>query len=1154
MLSTISVNAAVKPKKMKLNYSSTTTYVGGKVQLKVKTVSPTKASKAVVWKTSNKKIAVVDKKGKVTGKKNGTVTITATSKANKKVNAKCKVRVYQATKELQLHSSDHVYVIKGHTMSIDAEVLTPVKGAQPLQYSVKNKKIATVSKKGVIKGVKEGTTIVTVKSGAKSKKIEVVVVKEKFDYSYNHNVIETQCKDSDIVPVVDNSGNVSLTVPATTETKNVKKGDIITIASKEAGRDLVFKVCENDTQSGMLEIAVPDSIEDVYDDFYFAGTALPGIKSIKPADGVTINSIEYIGENESNTAQIQSFIDPSFGVTAEEGQGITIDGKVKISQTASIDFTCQFLPASLVYSSKKKQVSVTVPYEITLKGGADIEKEKYLKLFEDVIFDFKTIISMQASIGFKVSGDATVGFDESVGGNLGFTVDGKRKTINNNCTLHPSTISKLTIDGDIKVGPYFRFEFYSFKEEIELFKKALAIFTKNKNYSDTKCLFFTETYGYFEGEAKRKVNALNCTDIIIQFKLEFSVGSDAIDWIPDFTFPVSPKPLLERHYENQKMVKKCNLNQLGELVIAVKDENGLGISGATVKIISNATRKTTTEEIPIGGKEYILEKGTYKITVSKLGYKTNESTVTIPGGKSVTPNIRLIKDVKEEKGTLRFSLKDSDGKAINDATVRIVSSDNKTNMTKVPNASDNSITLLSGTYTITITKAGYKTHNELITIVGGESKSIEIKLLKDEKASYGTLKFNFVDDDGNAIDEVTVIITSKDNQTSQTKKLTALENSITVLTGEYTISISREGYKTVTKNVAVTKDSIQEVKETLVLGMPEQADSIEENLAIQGDHGKLLDSGTCDGYEYFIYEDGWLILTGKAEYAAYNWTTDNYPWMSLDSGIRNCYIDVSGLKSMNNFFRDQKKLENIYFGSNFETSQVEDMSGTFCYCESLKSIDFSKFDTSNVIDMNEMFAGCKKLKSLDLSSFNTSKVEYMNDMFSGCDNLSNLNVSRFDTSNVISMEAMFNGCRSLANLDIRSFDTSKVCNMRWMFSGCRSLRSIDVTGFRTSELWDMVGMFQNCSALTSVDLSSFDTSKVDTMAYMFAKCTSLTRLDLSGFNVENVRYFNNMFEGATSLTSLTISDTFQVKGYYSAMFKNCPLAEQYGEEGEKLRG
>lgn len=82
----------VKVKSVKLDRKSASVKVGKTIKLKA-TVKPTDATnKAVTWKSSNKKIASVSSKGKVTGKKKGKVTITVTTKDGKKT-ATCKVRV-----------------------------------------------------------------------------------------------------------------------------------------------------------------------------------------------------------------------------------------------------------------------------------------------------------------------------------------------------------------------------------------------------------------------------------------------------------------------------------------------------------------------------------------------------------------------------------------------------------------------------------------------------------------------------------------------------------------------------------------------------------------------------------------------------------------------------------------------------------------------------------------------------------------------------------------------------------------------------------------------------------------------------------------------------------------------------------------------------
>ena len=57
-------------------------------------VSPASAAnRKVTWKSSNKKIATVNSKGKVTAKKAGTVKITATAKDGSKKKAVIKIKI-----------------------------------------------------------------------------------------------------------------------------------------------------------------------------------------------------------------------------------------------------------------------------------------------------------------------------------------------------------------------------------------------------------------------------------------------------------------------------------------------------------------------------------------------------------------------------------------------------------------------------------------------------------------------------------------------------------------------------------------------------------------------------------------------------------------------------------------------------------------------------------------------------------------------------------------------------------------------------------------------------------------------------------------------------------------------------------------------------
>lgn len=83
---------AAAKKQIVLNAKTAQIQVGTKTNIKIKKVKGLK-SKKVTYKSSNKKVATVSNTGVVSGLKEGTATITVTSKENKKIRAKFKVKV-----------------------------------------------------------------------------------------------------------------------------------------------------------------------------------------------------------------------------------------------------------------------------------------------------------------------------------------------------------------------------------------------------------------------------------------------------------------------------------------------------------------------------------------------------------------------------------------------------------------------------------------------------------------------------------------------------------------------------------------------------------------------------------------------------------------------------------------------------------------------------------------------------------------------------------------------------------------------------------------------------------------------------------------------------------------------------------------------------
>ncbi|MED9988823.1 MAG: Ig-like domain-containing protein [Coprococcus sp.] len=153
---------------------------GKSFTLKTKvSVSGKKVSKAVTYKTSNKKVATVNAKGKITAKKKGTATITIYSKADKKKTCKIKVTVGTPVTKVKLNKTKaNLNVGKSLTLKT---TLSPKKPSNKgIIWKSSNTKVATVTSKGVVKAKKAGTVKITAtaKDGSGKKATCKITVKK----------------------------------------------------------------------------------------------------------------------------------------------------------------------------------------------------------------------------------------------------------------------------------------------------------------------------------------------------------------------------------------------------------------------------------------------------------------------------------------------------------------------------------------------------------------------------------------------------------------------------------------------------------------------------------------------------------------------------------------------------------------------------------------------------------------------------------------------------------------------------------------------------------------------------------------------------------------------------------------------------------------
>ena len=150
-----------EPRAFTLNKTAVTLYTKGKkiIQLSADTES------VVKYTSDNEKVAAVDENGRVTAKKAGTALITASADG---YQSTCRIVVKKPTFKV---AKKMIKVKKGKK----ARIIVKVRPTTKVVFASANKKIAAVTKKGMLKGMKKGRTKIKVKCYGITKTVIVIV-------------------------------------------------------------------------------------------------------------------------------------------------------------------------------------------------------------------------------------------------------------------------------------------------------------------------------------------------------------------------------------------------------------------------------------------------------------------------------------------------------------------------------------------------------------------------------------------------------------------------------------------------------------------------------------------------------------------------------------------------------------------------------------------------------------------------------------------------------------------------------------------------------------------------------------------------------------------------------------------------------------------
>jgi len=135
--------------------------IGNKFVLKVAYSPAAATTKAVKWSSSNTKVAKVTRHGTVTGIAKGTATITATATDGTKKYTSCKIKVVALVKSVKIaNPASNSFVQKGTEITFETTISPTTANNKKVNWSSSNTSVATVSSKGVVKAVANGTTVI----------------------------------------------------------------------------------------------------------------------------------------------------------------------------------------------------------------------------------------------------------------------------------------------------------------------------------------------------------------------------------------------------------------------------------------------------------------------------------------------------------------------------------------------------------------------------------------------------------------------------------------------------------------------------------------------------------------------------------------------------------------------------------------------------------------------------------------------------------------------------------------------------------------------------------------------------------------------------------------------------------------------------------
>lgn len=250
-------------KGMTLNHTTRTVTKGNTVTLKPVFTPSNASNKNVTWTSSDTKIATVSKNGKVKGIKGGSAIVTCVSEDGGYM-ATCLIKVVEPITSLKLNKKSATIGV-GKTVKLKATLKTTSATNPKLRWTTSNKKVATVSSNGTVKGKKVGSCTIKVTTTDGSKKTAICKIK------VIHPVTSISLNKRVITIIKGKSAKVKATVkPKNATTKSVTwsssdKNVAVVFGGKITGMNagtatIRAKAKDNSKKSAVCYVTVIDEI------------------------------------------------------------------------------------------------------------------------------------------------------------------------------------------------------------------------------------------------------------------------------------------------------------------------------------------------------------------------------------------------------------------------------------------------------------------------------------------------------------------------------------------------------------------------------------------------------------------------------------------------------------------------------------------------------------------------------------------------------------------------------------------------------------------------------------------------------------------------------------------------------------------------------